>query len=56
MGSDDKRGAARIQAKTSQAEYDAFATWIKACAGDAKLRATPKLDEKERAARRGPSR
>src|SRR5262245_59282876 len=53
MGGGDEGGPARIAAKARQAEYDAFAAWIKSCASDAKLRASPKLDEKERA---GPAR
>jgi hypothetical protein len=38
-----------IPAKQRRAEYEAFAAWIKACAADPKLRAAPKLGEKERA-------
>jgi len=49
MGAQDKRGAALIHAKTRQAERDAFAAWIKACAADPKLRAVAKLDAGERA-------
>jgi hypothetical protein len=36
------RGAKLIAAKTRQAEYDAFAAWIKACAADPALRNAPK--------------
>ncbi len=50
MGDSDKRPASLIQAKTRQAEYDAFAEWIKAGARDPKLRDAPKLDPAERAA------
>ena len=44
-----KGTAAPVHAKARQAEYDAFAVWIKACARDPKLRLAPKLDAKERA-------
>lgn len=43
-------GAKLIQAKTRQAEYEAFAAWIKASAADPKLRNAPKLAAAERAA------
>jgi hypothetical protein len=44
MGNQDSdRGAKLIHAKTRQAEFEAFAAWIKACAGDAKLRELPPL-------------
>jgi hypothetical protein len=49
MGEKDRPGPALIQEKARKAEYEAFATWIKACAEDSALRAAPKLDEKERA-------
>ena len=38
-----------VQAKTRRAERDAFLAWIAACAADPKLKAAPKLDEKDRA-------
>src|SRR5581483_11782262 len=50
MGGEPGAGASLIQAKTRRAEYDAFASWIKACAADPKLRASPRLTEKDRAA------
>ena len=50
MGEKDRSPAALISAKTRQAEYDAFAEWIKAGARDPKLRDRPKLDPAERAA------
>jgi hypothetical protein len=53
MGEEDKTAKARVHAKARQAEYDAFAAWIKACCSDAKLVKSPRLDEKERA---GPGR
>ncbi|HVS39924.1 MAG TPA: hypothetical protein VMS17_30480 [Gemmataceae bacterium] len=55
MGDSDKSGAALIQAKTRQAEYDAFAEWIKASARDPKLRDAPKLDPSEFARPQRPS-
>lgn len=48
-GSDDTGEATRVSAKARAAEHAAFAAWIKACCGDAKLRAAPKLDESDRA-------
>jgi hypothetical protein len=53
MGESDKSQASLINAKTRQAEYDAFAEWIRAAARDPKLRDAPKLDPSERA---GPER
>ncbi len=48
MGEQDlDRGAKLIHAKTRQAEYDAFAAWIKACASDARLRGLPPQDAAE---------
>ncbi len=48
MGEQDlDQGAKLIHAKTRQAEYDAFAAWIKACASDARLRGLPPLDAAE---------
>jgi hypothetical protein len=46
-GADGRLGAKLIPAKQHEAEYAAFAAWIKACAADPKLRAAPKLDAKE---------
>jgi len=43
-GANDKR-ANLIPAKQRQAEYDAFAAWIKACAADAALRNAPKTEK-----------
>ncbi len=46
MGEQDlDRGAKLIHEKTRKAEYEAFAAWIKACAGDARLRDLPPLAE-----------
>jgi len=39
------RGAKLIPAKVRQAEYDAFAAWIKACAADPALKNAPKPDK-----------
>jgi hypothetical protein len=39
----DRQGADLIHEKTRQAEFEAFAEWIKACAADPKLAALPKL-------------
>ncbi len=50
MGASDKSSAALINAKVRQAEYEAFAAWIKSSARDPKLRDAPKLDPAERAA------
>ncbi|HEY7425327.1 MAG TPA: hypothetical protein VH682_13935 [Gemmataceae bacterium] len=47
---DDNQGAALLHAKVRQAEYEAFAAWIKASCADARLRDAPKLAENERAA------
>lgn len=49
MGDEDKRAVSLIHAKTRQAEYEAFADWIKSCCADTKLRNAPKLDAKEQA-------
>src|SRR5262245_48639756 len=38
------RGAKLIHAKTRQAEFEAFAAWIKACCNDPKVRDLPPLD------------
>ena len=43
-GKDDPR-AKLIPAKQRQAEYDAFAAWIKACAADPALKNAPKADK-----------
>ena len=43
-GANDK-GANPIPAKARQAEYDAFASWIKACAADPALKSAPKPDK-----------
>jgi hypothetical protein len=50
MGDADKSQAALVNARMRQAEYDAFAEWIKASARDPKLRDAPRLDPSERAA------
>jgi hypothetical protein len=47
---DDNKGAALIHAKVRQAEYEAFAAWIKASCADARLREAPKMADDERAA------
>jgi hypothetical protein len=49
----DQQGADLIHEKTRQAEFEAFAEWIKACAADPKLASTPKLPPAELA---GPQR
>lgn len=41
-GAGEKYGASLIPAKQRQAEYDAFAAWIRACAADPALKAAPK--------------
>ncbi|HJZ60390.1 MAG TPA: hypothetical protein VKE74_35930 [Gemmataceae bacterium] len=41
-GANDPKTAGLIPAKQRQAEYDAFAAWIKACAADPALRNAPK--------------
>ena len=48
MGGNAK-GPNAVNAKLRTAERDAFVAWIKACAADPKLKATPKSDEKDRA-------
>src|SRR5438270_1838458 len=48
MGKADPKAPA-VHAKNRQAEYEAFAAWIKACAADPALRDAPKLDAAERA-------
>ncbi len=51
MGERDlDEGAKLIHAKMRRAEYEAFAAWITACAGDPDLRNSPPLNESERAA------
>ena len=47
MGGGDKGPA--VHEKNRTAEREAFLAWIAACAADPKLKAAPKLDEKERA-------
>ena len=44
-GANDPKGAGLIAAKQRQAEYDAFAAWIKACAADPAYRDAPKPDK-----------
>lgn len=44
-GADDPKGAGLISAKQQKAEYEAFATWIKACAADPTLRNAPKPEK-----------
>jgi hypothetical protein len=53
MGERDTPAAALIHEATRKAEYDAFAEWIKASAGDARLREAPKLQAADQA---GPGR
>ena len=43
-GANDK-GASLIPAKVRQAEYDAFASWIKACAADPAMKNAPKPEK-----------
>jgi hypothetical protein len=43
MREERRDGPNLIHEKARQAEYEAFAEWIKACCADAKLRAAPKL-------------
>jgi hypothetical protein len=48
MGEQDSdKGAKLIHAKTRQAEYEAFADWIKACVSNERLRGLPPLDTAE---------
>jgi hypothetical protein len=47
MGGDAKQGASLISAKVRDAEYAAFAEWIKASSNDSKLRNAPKLSPNE---------
>lgn len=49
MGGDVATGPNAVSAKLRTMEREAFIAWIAACAADPKLRATPALDEKERA-------
>jgi hypothetical protein len=50
MGDKDlDKGARLIHEKIRQAEYEAFAAWIKACCNDPKLRDAPGLSSVERA-------
>jgi hypothetical protein len=44
-GANEKYGANLIPAKQRQAEYDAFAAWIKACAADPALKIAPKPEK-----------
>jgi hypothetical protein len=44
-GAGEKAGANLIPAKQRQAEYDAFAAWIKACAADPALKNAPKPEK-----------
>jgi hypothetical protein len=46
MGNADPKTPA-VHAANRKAEYDAFAAWINACAADATLRSSPKLDASE---------
>jgi hypothetical protein len=55
MGEGDKSGAALIHQKTREAEYDAFADWVKRSAGDPRLRDLPKLDRAELAGPKRPA-
>lgn len=45
MGTDDPKTNGLIPAKQRQAEYDAFAAWIQACAADPALRNAPKPEK-----------
>jgi hypothetical protein len=47
MGEEEKAGAALIHQKNRQAEYQAFAEWIKRSAADPNLRALPKANGDE---------
>ena len=50
MGEKDRdKGARLIHAKMRQAEYQAFAAWLKACCNDPKLRSLPPLTAAQRA-------
>ena len=49
MGTEDKKAASLIHAKTRKLEYEAFSAWIKASAADPKLRDAPKLAPEEMA-------
>lgn len=49
MGGEGVKGPNAVHAKARKAEREAFVAWLVACAADPKLRASPKLDEKERA-------
>jgi hypothetical protein len=53
MGAEDNSGASLIHQKVRQAEYEAFADWIKRSAADPKLRSLPKLEHADLA---GPQR
>ncbi|MSR55453.1 MAG: hypothetical protein EXS09_19530 [Gemmataceae bacterium] len=48
MGNRDPKAPA-VHAANRKAELEAFAAWIKACAGDEKLRVSPKLEATEQA-------
>lgn len=52
MRESDNPGADLIHAQTRQAEYEAFAAWLKQCASDSKLVNSPPLASKDRAAAR----
>lgn len=47
MGGGTNQGASLVSAKAREAEYAAFANWIKVSASDAKLRNAPKLESTE---------
>lgn len=47
MGGGTNQGASLVSAKAREAEYAAFANWIKVSASDAKLRNAPKLQSAE---------
>src|SRR5207253_6583257 len=44
-GAGDPKAAGLISAKKQEAEYEAFAAWIKACANDPALKSAPKPDK-----------
>lgn len=47
MGGTEVKGPNAVNAKLRKSEREAFVAWIAACAADPKLRAAPKLDEKD---------
>jgi hypothetical protein len=47
MGGTEDKGPNAVSAKLRKAEREAFVAWVAACAADPKLKAAPKLDEKD---------